>query len=138
MHQAAGNKAPGAARSHDKATGRAHGAPTATTTTETMQAAGNKAPGAAQSLLDVSLSFSKGFPQLGEAVETELRDLERIMDEEHSQEADEFGLRDLTVCRSEAESECQPCCSMEVTPDTEVGLVYENVGCAVLSAKDVV
>ena len=37
----------------------------------------------AQSLsyVDLSLRFSKKFPQLGEVVGTELRDLERIMDE---------------------------------------------------------
>ena len=86
--------------------------------------------------------FPKGFPQLGEVVETELRDLERIMEKEYAQDE---SLASAPACHGECgpasaengdhaetgrQFECQPC--------SEVGLVYEDVDSSVLSAEDVV
>jgi len=71
--------------------------------------------------------FSKGFPQLGEVVETELRDLERIMEKEHAQDE---SLASAPACHGE--------CAQNDGPASAVSLVYEDVDSSVLSAEDVV
>jgi len=89
--------------------------------------------------------FSKGFPQLGEVVETELRDLERIMEEEHAQDE---SLASAPACHGESHGKPHVCCRADIGdgeretendgPASAVSLVYEDVDSSVLSAEDVV
>ena len=68
---------------------------------------------------DIPCMFSKGVPQLGEVVETELRDFERIMDEEHVQDE---SLTSAPVCHGEYHGEPHVCC--RVGTDVPLSRMY--------------